>query len=381
MPVIPDFAIYILDVLGSAGYEAYLVGGCVRDALLGRTPNDWDIASSASPETVCALFERTVPIGMKHGTVTVLTPGGSAEVTAFRAESGYSDHRRPDSVSFTDDLMGDLARRDFTMNAMAMDSRAALRDPFGGRGDIDKKLIRCVGDPARRFGEDALRMLRAFRFSAQLGFEIEEATRRAALENAALCRSLSAERVRDELLKTLASPRPEIIADMINAGMLDGRLERGSVELAGLAAVPPYARLCRLCAALEDARCIRSASGFLLGLRLDSKTVRTTSDAVAVLRSGSRDFKRILRDCGEDTARAAYPDDPELERVLDSDECRSLDTLAVGGDGLAALGLKGREIGRALELALEHVIDHPQDNDAETLCKLIREAREDGRLG
>ena len=162
--------------LRRAGYEACPVGGCVRDLLLGRAPGDWDIATSARPEAVTALFERTVPTGLKHGTVTVLLGGMALEVTTFRGESGYSDGRHPDRVTFGVGLREDLARRDFTINAMALAPDGSVLDPFGGRADLARRLIRCVGEPERRFTEDALRMLRAVRFAAQLGFSLEART-------------------------------------------------------------------------------------------------------------------------------------------------------------------------------------------------------------
>ncbi len=204
----PKYVLDILCALGRAGHSAALAGGCVRDSLLGRRPNDWDVASSARPEEVLALFPRCVPTGLRHGTVTVLSRGGAVEVTSFRAEGAYSDHRRPDSVAFGCSLEEDLARRDLTVNAMAMDAAGNVTDPFGGRADLERRLLRCVGAPERRFSEDALRMLRTVRFSAQLGFGVEAETLRAVRELAPLAASLSAERVRDELIKTLRSPRP-----------------------------------------------------------------------------------------------------------------------------------------------------------------------------
>ena len=188
----PKYVIHILKTLEGAGYHAVLAGGCVRDTILGRRPNDWDIATSAPPDAVQRLFARTVPTGIRHGTVTVLYGGGKCEVTTWRVEGAYSDHRRPDSVEFTPSLAEDLARRDFTINAMAMDVRGELTDPFGGRADLERGIIRCVGEPRARFAEDALRMLRAVRFAAKLGFELDGATLAAALE----CAPPSAPRTR-----------------------------------------------------------------------------------------------------------------------------------------------------------------------------------------
>ena len=170
---IPAFARDILRTLEAAGSEAYCVGGCVRDTLLGRTPGDWDITTSARPEETLALFGAdALPTGLRHGTVTVRRPDGSAEVTTFRRDGDYTDHRHPESVAFTDSLTEDLARRDFTVNAMALSLRGELRDPFHGREDLAAGRIRCVGEPARRFGEDALRILRGLRLAAQLGFSL-----------------------------------------------------------------------------------------------------------------------------------------------------------------------------------------------------------------
>jgi tRNA nucleotidyltransferase (CCA-adding enzyme) len=360
----------ILSVLAAAGYDACLVGGCVRDALLGRRPNDWDVASSASPEAVVRLFPRTVRTGIRHGTVTVLHGNHTVEVTAFRAESAYSDHRRPDSVRFTGDLAGDLARRDFTINAIAMRADGSLYDPFGGRADLAARVLRCVGDPEVRFGEDALRMLRAYRFSAQLGFALDPDTETAILKKAPLSGSLSPERIRDELIKTLYSPRPEVIGSMIGAGLLDTFLTRGSPDLSALAALPKYARPARLGFELERAVCIMSTYSFFTALRLDNKTVGTAAGAAEILKSGSRDWKRLLRDFGRDAALAAYPNNRALRKVLRSGECWRLADLAVGGKDLIALGYSGTAIGDALDKLLDHVIDYPQDNSKYTLCKL-----------
>ncbi|GAB2692141.1 CCA tRNA nucleotidyltransferase [Paenibacillus thermoaerophilus] len=199
----------LLARLEEAGHEAYYVGGCVRDRLLGRPVHDIDIATSARPEQVMALFERTVPTGLQHGTVTVLLEGGlSFEVTTFRVESEYADFRRPKSVQFISDLTEDLRRRDFTINAMAMDRSERVIDPFGGERDLRDRVLRCVGDPAERFAEDALRMLRCIRFSCRYGLAVEERTWNAVLEHAPKLAHVAMERVQAELEKTLEGPDP-----------------------------------------------------------------------------------------------------------------------------------------------------------------------------
>lgn len=202
---IPDGARHILQTLNSAGHEAYLVGGCVRDLLRGMEPHDWDICTSALPEETerCFADRRVIETGLKHGTVTVLEEGESYEITTYRTEGPYSDSRRPDYVRFVPNLEQDLARRDFTMNAIAMDLQGNLRDPFGGASDIKAGLIRCVGEPDRRFQEDGLRVMRALRFAAVFGYEIEERTARAVHENRAMLDRVAAERINAELCKLL----------------------------------------------------------------------------------------------------------------------------------------------------------------------------------
>lgn len=369
----PKYVLNILCALDSAGHRAVLAGGCVRDSLLGRRPSDWDIASSASPEEVLALFPRCVPTGIKHGTVTVLSGGGSVEVTAFRAEGGYSDHRRPDSVSFGCPLEADLARRDLTVNAMAMDAAGEITDPFGGRDDLRRRLLRCVGEPERRFDEDALRMLRTVRLSAQLGFEIEPRTLEAIRALAHLASGLSAERVRDELLKTLRSPAPGLVWQLVDLGLLGACLAPGdaSAPREALDVLPIYARLAHFCRDLELGGYIMSTDRFLAALRFDGETLRRTASAVEVLKSGSRDWKRLLRGHGEAAVLAAHPKNRALRAVLRSGECWELSSLAIGGRELAALGYSGPELGRELRRLLDHVIDYPADNRADILCKLV----------
>ena len=199
----------IVDRLEEAGHHAYLVGGFVRDSLLGRPIKDIDIATSALPQTVIALFERVEPTGLQHGTVTVIVEAVPFEVTTFRSESGYSDKRRPDAVAFITDIRDDLSRRDFTMNAMAMDRRMQLVDPFGGQDDLRAKRLRCVGAPDQRFAEDALRMLRCVRFAAEYALAIDDATWHALLQQADAIKAVAIERVRAELERIIEGSFPE----------------------------------------------------------------------------------------------------------------------------------------------------------------------------
>ena len=216
---IPAKANQIITRLAKAGYEAYVVGGCVRDAILGRSASDWDITTNAKPEQVKALFSRTVDTGIQHGTVTILQGREGFEVTTYRIDGEYRDGRHPSEVIFTPSLLEDLKRRDFTINAMAYNETEGLIDAFDGMGDLKKRRIRCVGDPRERFTEDGLRILRAVRFSAQLDFEIEEKTREAIKEFASGLSCISAERIQTELVKLLTSEHPETFRTLYDTGI------------------------------------------------------------------------------------------------------------------------------------------------------------------
>lgn len=209
----------IIERLMEHGYEAYAVGGCVRDSILGRIPNDWDVTTSALPKDVKKIFHHTVDTGIEHGTVTVLLDGEGFEVTTYRIDGEYADCRHPEEVTFTSDLVEDLKRRDFTINAMAYNDAAGLVDVFGGAGDLEQGVVRCVGVAEERFTEDALRVLRAVRFAAQLGFAIEEETRQAMEKLAPNLEKISAERIRVELVKLLTSPHPQSLREAYRIGI------------------------------------------------------------------------------------------------------------------------------------------------------------------
>lgn len=216
---LPRKVMMIINNLQLHGYEAYAVGGCVRDSILARRPEDWDITTSARPEEIKKLFRRTVDTGIEHGTVTVLIGKDSFEVTTYRIDGAYEDSRHPKEVRFTRNLEEDLRRRDFTINAMAYNEEVRLVDVFGGMKDLNHHLIRCVGDPRERFSEDALRILRAVRFSAQLNFPIEQETAEAVRELAPTLEKISAERIQTELVKLLVSPHPERLQDAYELGI------------------------------------------------------------------------------------------------------------------------------------------------------------------
>lgn len=216
---LPDKVSNIINTLQSHGYEAYAVGGCVRDSILGRTPEDWDITTSAMPEETKALFSHTFDTGIEHGTITVLLEHEGFEVTTYRVDGKYEDSRHPTEVTFVRNLKEDLLRRDFTMNAMAYNDKDGLVDIFGGLEDIERGVIRCVGNAHARFSEDALRILRGVRFAAQLGFEIEEETREGMRSLAPKLEKISAERIQTELVKMLLSPRPDLLREAWKLGI------------------------------------------------------------------------------------------------------------------------------------------------------------------
>ncbi len=385
----PKYVKQVLITLQSRGYLAYLVGGCVRDMILGVHPQDWDICTSALPEQVQSLFAHTVATGIRHGTVTVMVGSHGVEVTTFRTDGGSLDHRHPEAVSFVGDLTSDLARRDFTMNAIALPPDGLLADPFGGVEDIQKGIIRCVGEPERRYEEDALRMFRALRFSARLGFAVEEETLHAIYRKAHLAVNLSAERVRDETEKMLLTKSPEILSLVIETGLLDRfLLHRGenlTPQFRALQALPRKAmpRWAGLCALLEQNGMITSAGDFLSALRLDGRTIRCCGDCCALLHTEppqtKKSWKKLLNRCGVDTAMcAAQVSDAlrggkcreALRAVLKSGECFSVRHLAVTGDDLVELGLRGRALGEMLDFLLDYVMDYPENNRRELLLQL-----------
>ena len=216
----PESVLNILNILKENGYDAYAVGGCIRDSILGTVPKDWDITTNAPPSAIKELFVKTVDTGLKHGTVTVMSEGEAFEVTTFRIDGRYEDGRHPSYVEFTDRQDEDLRRRDFTMNAMAWNEERGIVDPFGGMEDIAAGLIRAVGEPGERFREDALRMLRAIRFAARLGFDIDDKTLSAISENSSLISSVSSERIREELTGTLTADNPMKFALLRETGLL-----------------------------------------------------------------------------------------------------------------------------------------------------------------
>jgi len=387
----PEHIMFIMNKLVSEGHESYLVGGSVRDALMGRPVRDWDIATSAKPVEVASLFPKTVLTGEKFGTVTVVLPECSVEVTTFRTESEYADGRHPTTVEFVSSINEDLSRRDFTINAMAKSINGELIDPYDGVSDIEKGIIRCVGGPNTRFSEDALRMYRAFRLSAELEFEIEKETLHAIYANIGLAARISSERIRIELEKTVMSQRPEVAGEMIRVGLLgryitvSGKSPDGLTKIANL---PEELTLrgCAFCGVLINNGYMKSAEEFLHTLRLDSKTIKICQRALTITDFPTEiiDIKRLLskNDAAVVRCAAAVSDvlsktgeENSLKKVDDiiaSGECVTLGELDVTGKDLMELGhSSGKELGETLYKMLEHVLENPEDNKREVLLSLL----------
>lgn len=414
---IPEDVQFILKRLDQAGYESYIVGGCTRDSILGRLPQDWDITTSAMPEQVKELFSRTIDTGIRHGTVTVMIGVEGYEVTTFRIDGIYEDGRHPESVTFTRSLEEDLKRRDFTINAMAYNPEKGLVDLFGGIQDLEEGRVCCVGDPRARFSEDALRMMRAVRFAAQLGFAIETETARAAKELAGTLDKISAERIRSELEKLLLSPHPELIETAYELGITavilpeyDALTDRAARCLAGY----PDARrhVASLLPKTEKTKVQRFAA---LLMYLESEQVESVmrrlkfDNATRILterlvRFQEFDFenteaamRHFLYESGEDLfpelvrmreaqIAAGLPEDIAaasldlreketlFRKVTGDRQCYSLDRLAVGGTDLIAAGIRpGREIGQLLHRLLLEVIRNQSLNQKETLIDMALE--------
>ena len=378
---LPKAPLSILTTLKESGHSSFIVGGCVRDSLMGITPKDWDIATSATPAEVKAAFPHTVDTGIAHGTVTVVINRCNYEVTTFRIDGEYLDGRRPEDVTFTTDLECDLSRRDFTMNAIAFSPETGIVDPFGGENDIRKKSIRCVGEPAARFTEDALRMMRAIRFSAQLGFSIDPDTFAAIFPIAKRLQMVSAERIRDELTKTLAGKNPSALPLLEDTKLLQFTcdLHQASKWLKALKVKEP-AMLYAMLLADED---------FMRGLKFDNRTIKETALYIRWLPkeiSTRYDVKVALNDLGPQLFKNLIilkkiigPPPIGLQEICDDilakGECFTLKDLAISGSDLLALGLTGESVGRSLAAMLDKVMHDPSLNQKEEIIRLVSLSR------
>lgn len=433
---LPEQVNFIIHTLENAGYEAYAVGGCIRDSFLGREPDDWDITTSAAPEQVKELFRRTIDTGIRHGTVTVMLGADGYEVTTYRIDGEYEDGRHPKEVIFTASLEEDLKRRDFTMNALAYNERSGLVDCFGGIRDMQQGLVRAVGDPGERFEEDALRMMRAVRFAAQLNYTIEENTRAAIQRLAERMSCVSAERIQTELVKLIVSAHPEKLRLMYETKLTAVILPEWDAMMRAEQNNPhhcytvgehtlhalehtPADRIKRLAILFHDmgkpavkttdnagcdhfhahaALSRELAEQILRRLKFDNETIDKVTrlvlwhDYKPELTEGS--IRRGIHKIGEDVfpllfdiqradilAQNSFMREEKLDalermqaiyrHILEERQCLSLKDLAVSGKDLISLGMSpGREIGEALEIMLDWVLEHPQDNRKEVLTAL-----------
>lgn len=390
---LPEDVLYILQTLTDVGFEAYIVGGCVRDSLLGVPPKDWDITTSAKPDETKNLFARTFDTGIQHGTVTVVLNHTNYEVTTYRVDGEYDDCRRPNSVAFTKNLEDDLLRRDFTMNAIAYHPQMGYQDPFGGMQDIAAKTIRGVGDPSLRFQEDALRMLRCVRFAAQLGFTVEESTSRALCDNRALIQKISAERIREELGKLWLCKFQSQTPLLWNSGLLaeiDPLLSERLTKKAD-------AVMQQLPAAKGDAVLSWSivmqdytpdeAAAFLRRLKFsnaDYKRIRLLVDYIKrPLPADAYPLRQLAGKLGVDVlfqlltlhnilqpSAAVCATTACFQQILDQGDCLTLKDLAVDGGMLIAAGVpQGKLLGEVLSQLLDFVHQFPKKNRREVLLE------------
>lgn len=431
---IPDYALSVINTLEDAGFEAYVVGGCVRDMLMGKAINDIDITTSATPEKMKKAFShlRTIDTGIKHGTVTVIIDHHPIEVTTYRIDKGYSDGRHPDSVAFTSSLREDLARRDFTVNAIAYNPKEGLIDPFNGQKDIKNMLLRCVGNPERRFTEDSLRILRGLRFSSVLGFTLEANTSDAAVSCRHLLKNVSVERIYAELSKTLCGKDikrvmmtctevfEEILPELCGMKSFDQKNFHHIYDVWEHAAevtqnIEPTAYL-RFAALFHDCgkpdcfsldcdgvghfykharKSTDKAEAALTRLKSDSFTRNRVTSLIKLhdtpIEPDAAVIKKKLSKYGEDLffdliklqradnmglspdfryRQETYTQIEHIAReILESQQCFSLKDLAVKGDDLASLGLRGRDIGATLKKLLDAVIDGKSENTKDSLLK------------
>lgn len=404
---IPKNVKQILNRLEEAGFPAYIVGGCVRDRVLGRNPKDWDITTKALPQDVKKLFRRTIDTGIEHGTVTIMIGKEAYEVTTYRIDGAYEDSRHPKEVTFTEDLKEDLRRRDFTINAMAYNHRDGLVDVFDGIEDSEKSLIRAVGNPKERFEEDALRMMRALRFSAQLGYTIEKGTKAAIVDMAKDLKKISAERVQIELIKLIESAHPEKIKDAYDLGitkvilpefndLFDGN-ETGDRVVQALGKVPAdkVFRLAVLFAELGE----ESTHQICRRLKMDNATRKILERLVKYidysLQGDEISIRKGIYEIGQEAYAYLYeiqkarievglPAYGNTEETMNESkdmyheickrgDCLSLQNLEIDGKDLISLGMKpGKNIGLILKALLIKVLEDQSMNRKE---RLMDEAR------
>ncbi|MCI8669591.1 MAG: CCA tRNA nucleotidyltransferase [Lachnospiraceae bacterium] len=403
---IPESVQLILKTLMEHGFEAYAVGGCVRDAVLGRTPNDWDITTSAKPEEVKRLFRKTIDTGIAHGTVTVMLSRTGYEVTTYRIDGEYEDGRHPKNVEFTGNLVEDLKRRDFTINAMAYNHIHGLVDAFDGIGDIRSRRIRCVGNPSDRFNEDALRILRAVRFAAGLDFEIEEETKKAVSLLAGNLRKISRERIQAELEKLLMSDHP----DKLKIAYETGVSKVVFPELDRVMALGIGDDIIKLLTAMDKNHYLRwtallcmsdrkSSACILKELKFDNRTVDVVSRLVEAVKKDipltAPAIRRDIYETGEDiyeyyitfmkcfagcslSGNHISGKDIRIweecyQDIINKKQCISMKMMQINGRDLIELGVpRGGKIGEELNWLFYQVLEEPELNDRDKLINIFK---------
>ena len=399
--IIPDYILNIINKIEESGYEAYIVGGCVRDYFLDKPPNDWDITTSALPEDILRIFAQlpTIPTGIRHGTVTVIADKMPVEITTYRIDGEYTDNRRPESVTFSQNITDDLSRRDFTVNAMAFNPGLGLVDPFDGQGDISRGLLKCVGAPQKRFTEDALRIMRALRFSATLGFKTDVSTQEAIISCTPLLKNIAAERITSELIQLIAAKNPapvldefiSVFAQIFNFDVATkAAVWQKNICCLAHCPVNQAVRLSILLDGLYDDFDVMTA--MLKNLKLDNQTQKTVVFLSNKLYSKLPDkeipLKKLLARTSSDllilTAQAQLAKFPGkalhlqkvislIEKILDENQSISLKQLDINGNDLKkALGINGKNIGSTLNLLLDAVIEERCQN---TYTELISYAK------
>ena len=398
---LPEKVKYIINKIYENNYEAYIVGGCVRDVLLGLEPNDYDITTSATPKVILDIFKdfKCIKTGIVHGTVSVIIDGDIYEITTYRIEGEYKDHRRPDVVDFTNKLEEDLKRRDFTINAMAYNEKVGLVDLFKGREDLNKKLITTVGNPYDRFNEDGLRMIRAIRFSSKLDFTIEKETLLAIYDNAKIIKNISLERITDEFSKIILSKNPENLINLFKTKLLEylnmskeddeRKLDKLYYNLKLLNKVEKdlLKRLVLLDYLIYefDIKCEsfyekliyskkikKDCNMILSSLKdIDMKNLDKFSIKIMLNKMGKNLFEEYL-----DIAKIIYGNDKNIKNIVDiykeiedNKECYTIKNLKINGNDILSLGYKNKEVGQMLNKILYEVIKNPKLNNKDQIIE------------
>ncbi len=386
MFLLPDYVNSALNTLNENGFEAYIVGGAVRDLFMDKEPHDYDITTNALPEEIIAIFEKTIPTGIKHGTVTVIIDNKSIEITTYRTDGEYTDHRSPENVEFSKRLTDDLSRRDFTVNAIAYNNDDGTIDIFGGEKDIRNGIIRAVGEPEKRFDEDALRILRAFRFAAVLNFNIEEKTLSAIQNTAYLLKFISVERIFTELIKTLMSDNPHFIENLITFGGLEfcGIREIKNPQILSKLPKNQYLRFfafCFLCGVDSPSICQL--------FKTDNRYKKHFKELVLLknceLPKNKTELKYILNKYNKESVLIFLQFESVVlntdisfllncyDEIINNNEPYKISQLDIDGNTIISLGFENETVGEIMYILMDKVINDPTLNTEEQLINIIKQ--------